>query len=156
MLSSQLSKNAIAYADELKKNGVLVFSLAVGAEKNKFLLERFVSDPRYYLTVLRYSVLFEKIGELKQYFAAESGICKTSKGEPGKDGKPGAPGEKGFAGQKGSRGEQIQGLAGFFGSKGLKGDPGMGIQGQDGEAGPKGPKGEAGNILHTDFLFIFL
>lgn len=135
-----------------------MFSLAVGAEKNALLLKRFVSDEKYYLTVRKYSVLNERLGQLKNFFAAESENCGTSKGEPGRNGFPGPIGDKGKPGEKGRSGIGKKGLPGYFGPKGYKGPPGDDIPGDIGPNGPKGLNGESGlkHILSSFFIIRYM
>ena len=50
-LSSELIDSARLNAQELKQQGVELFALAVGDEKNTLLLQEFVSNSSYYLEV---------------------------------------------------------------------------------------------------------
>ena len=51
ILSSELINAAQENAKALKKDGVELFALAVGDEKNTLLLQEFVSNSSYYLEV---------------------------------------------------------------------------------------------------------
>ena len=51
ILSSELIDDAQRNAQALKQEGVELFALAVGDEKNTLLLQEFVSNSSYYLEV---------------------------------------------------------------------------------------------------------
>ena len=132
------------YAQDLKKEGILVFTLAVGVEKNIFLLKEIASKETYYLEVESYSELVRRIGLLKDNLAQG---C-TVEGEPGKDAVDGEPGKKGAKGPQGDPGVAQRGLDGKKGQKGLKGEDAdlLKSKGSPGEIGSKGQAGEKGKI----------
>lgn len=140
-----LMDEARDYALDLKKAGILVFTLAVGVEKNIFLLKEIASKETYYLEVESYSELVRRIGLLKDNLAQG---C-TVEGEPGKDGVDGDPGEKGAIGPPGDPGVGPPGLNGTKGAKGIKGEDAdiIKTKGEPGEFGIKGVVGERGNLL---------
>ena len=59
-----LVQNALQYAEDLKLEGVTIFALGVGAERNKLLLQEIVSDSSYYLEIESYSDLLTRIYEV--------------------------------------------------------------------------------------------
>ena len=128
------------YAQDLKKAGILVFTLAVGVEKNIFLLKEIASKETYYLEVESYSELVRRIGLLKDNLAQG---C-TVEGDPGKDGVDGEPGKKGPKGPPGDPGAGPRGLNGTKGAKGIKGADAdiIKTKGERGEIGTKGIVGE--------------
>jgi len=156
-----LQKNALKYADDLKREGVTIFALGVGAERNKYLLQEIVSDQSYYLEIESYSDLLTRIYEVQNDL---EDTC-TYVGDPGRDGLPGQPGRDGERGEKGKNGMRPPGPAGRRGLKGLVGEslsgrpgtPGLsglvGLLGQKGSTGrdgrdargERGIKGEKGN-----------
>ena len=153
-----LMDDARDYAQDLKKEGILVFTLAVGVEKNIFLLKEIASRETYYLEVESYSELVRRIGLLKDNLAQG---C-TVEGDPGKDGVPGEPGKQG---DKGPRGDPGRGPAGPDGMIGAKGLPGEGAdivksKGEQGEDGSKGMVGDKGKLLGPfgipSFVFVFI
>jgi len=143
-LGKQLSDRAVTYANQIKSRGTMVFSIAVGTEKNRYLLQKFSSNPNYYLDVPTYDELAQKIDDLKDVLSTG---CKTQKGEPGKPGKRGADGPPGEAGPQGEKGmDGPDGLFGMFGEKGFKGERGDGVKGVKGFTGLAGIKGDAGSV----------
>jgi len=143
----QLMAEARQYARDLKKEGVLVFTLAVGVEKNIFLLKEITSKETYYLEVESYKQLVEGIGQLKDNLAQ---AC-TIDGEPGKDGAKGDQGDAGPKGNKGPPGDGEPGVPGFAGLKGFKGEPGSSSDlSSRGKPGRKGPKGDRGEFYDND------
>eukprot|EP00111_Clytia_hemisphaerica_P009100 TCONS_00026700-protein len=144
LLGKQLSGNALNSANQIKARGTLVFSLAVGTEKNRYLLQRFVSDDNYYLDVPTYSFLSQKIEDLKIALSRSSGcVTETQKGEPGRNNTvKGKPGDRGVQGVPGPPG--IEGPEGFIGNNGPKGYRGSTIPGQKGEQGYEGLNGVKG------------
>lgn len=137
-----LQKNAKQYADDLKQEGVTIFALGVGAERNKYLLKEIVSDDSYYLEIESYSDLLTRIYEVQNDL---QDTC-TYVGEPGRDGLPGMPGDYGDRGEKGKDGARPIGLAGLPGPKGFKGEAVFGARGKPGVDGIIGRLGEKGRI----------
>lgn len=137
-------QSATQYAEDLRAEGVLIFTLAVGTEINKLLLKNFATKDKYYIEVESYTALTARIGELKDSLSAECSL----EGEVGRDGFPGIAGPKGFAGEKGLSGNSPPGKKGSVGPKGIKGEPGFGINGPDGDKGSKGQTGDKGMLSH--------
>ena len=141
----KLMEEARQYAKDLQKEGVLVFTLAVGVEKNVYLLKEISSKETYYLEVESYAQLVEGIGQLKDNLAQ---AC-TLDGNPGIDGTDGERGDPGLKGKKGPPGDGEPGIPGFTGLKGFKGEPGSsGDLSSRGEPGPRGPKGDDGEFMY--------
>ena len=144
-------EDARDYAKDLKKEGILVFTLAVGVEKNIFLLKEIASKDTYYLEVQSYTELIRRIGLLKDNLAQG---C-TVEGEPGKDGIPGEAGSTGEPGEPGKPGDGEPGPDGQKGLKGFPGEPGDRVAAK-GEPGVKGEKGEKGSNGKLFVCFCFL
>lgn len=143
-LSSKLIDDALQSARGLKLSGVEVFALAVGDEKNKLLLQEFVSNSRYYMEAKSYQALAELVSDVQKSLKVR---C-LSEGEPGRDGFPGMQGESGLPGLPGLPGDVFPGLDGTPGEKGFKGEPGDGIQGFPGDIGLPGLPGDEGKSNH--------
>ena len=149
--SATLQKNALQYAEDLKQEGVTIFALGVGAERNMFLLKEIVSDESYYLEIESYSALLSRIYEVQNDL---QDTC-TYVGEPGRDGLPGMPGEYGDRGEKGKNGGRPVGRPGERGPKGYKGDAARGVPGRPGVNGIMGMLGDKGLFPFNFFPYVF-